>query len=89
MGIWGKEIKSILLFVLMISVIGGFTGLFWPLMFLLLIALLQDKSYKSVALKPGLVEGAAKNILPLLVYGKIFITMSTALKRMKDVAKRS
>ena len=42
-----------------------------------------------LALKPGLVEAAAKNTLAQLEYGKIFITMYIALKKMRSAVKKS
>ncbi len=60
MGIWGKEIKSILLFVLMISVIGGFTGLFWPLMFLLLVSIIARQVIQISRFEAWISRGGGK-----------------------------
>lgn len=40
MGIWQKEIRSVLLLFVMVSILGGLTGLFFPLAFLLTLVIL-------------------------------------------------
>ncbi len=60
MGIWGKEIRTILLFLLVISVVGGFTGLFWPLMFLLLIAIIARQVVQISRFEAWISRGGSK-----------------------------
>ena len=60
MGIWGKEIRTILLFLLVISVVGGFTGLFWPLMFLLLIAIIARQVVQISRFEAWISRGDSK-----------------------------
>ena len=60
MGIWEKEIKTILLFLLMISVIGGFTGLFWPLMFLLLVSIIARQVVQISRFEAWISRGGSK-----------------------------
>jgi two-component system phosphate regulon sensor histidine kinase PhoR len=60
MGIWEKEIKTILLFLLMITIIGSFTGLFWPLMFLLLMAIIARQVVQISRFETWISRGASK-----------------------------
>jgi len=60
MGIWQKEIKTILLFFLMISVVGSFTGLFWPLIFLLLIAIIARQVVQISRFEAWISRGDSK-----------------------------
>ena len=60
MGIWGKEIKTILLFLLMITIIGSFTQLFWPLMFLLLVAIIARQIVQISRFEAWVGRGANK-----------------------------
>ncbi len=60
MGIWGKEIRTILLFLLVISVVGGFTGLFWPLIFLLLIAIIARQVVQISRFEAWISRGGSK-----------------------------
>ena len=60
MGILGKEIRTILLFLLVISVVGGFTGLFWPLIFLLLIAIIARQVVQISRFEAWISRGGSK-----------------------------
>jgi two-component system, OmpR family, phosphate regulon sensor histidine kinase PhoR len=60
MGIWGKEIKTILLFLLMITIVGGFTGLFWPLIFLLLVAIIARQVVQISRFEAWISRGGSK-----------------------------
>ncbi|MEI6144876.1 MAG: phosphate regulon sensor histidine kinase PhoR [Methylococcales bacterium] len=60
MGIWGKEIRTILLFLLVISIVGGFTGLFWPLIFLLLIAIIARQVVQISRFEAWISRGDSK-----------------------------
>jgi len=60
MGIWEKEIKTILLFLLMITIIGSITGLFWPLMFLLLMAIIARQVVQISRFEAWISRGASK-----------------------------
>ncbi|RIZ66938.1 MAG: phosphate regulon sensor histidine kinase PhoR [Methylococcales bacterium] len=60
MGIWGKEIRTILLFLLVISIVGGFTGLFWPLIFLLLIAIIARQVVQISRFEAWISRGGSK-----------------------------
>jgi two-component system phosphate regulon sensor histidine kinase PhoR len=60
MGIWGKEIKTIVLFLLMITIVGGFTGLFWPLMFLLLVAIIARQVVQISRFEAWISRGGSK-----------------------------
>ena len=60
MGIWGKEIRTILLFLLVISIVGGFTGLFWPLIFLLLIAIIATQVVQISRFEAWISRGDSK-----------------------------
>ncbi|MGR9085491.1 MAG: phosphate regulon sensor histidine kinase PhoR [Gammaproteobacteria bacterium] len=46
MGVWRKEIVTFILLATAFSIIGGLTGLFFPLMFLLLLAILIRQIYQ-------------------------------------------
>ena len=60
MGIWIKEIKTILLFLLVITIIGGFTKLFWPLLFLLLIAIIARQVVQISRFEAWISRGGSK-----------------------------
>ena len=60
MGIWIKEIKTILLFLLVITIIGSFTKLFWPLLFLLLIAIIARQVVQISRFEAWISRGGSK-----------------------------
>ena len=60
MGMWIKEIKTILLFLLVITIIGSFTKLFWPLLFLLLIAIIARQVVQISRFEAWISRGGSK-----------------------------
>jgi two-component system phosphate regulon sensor histidine kinase PhoR len=57
---WIKEIKTILLFLLVITIIGSFTKLFWPLLFLLLIAIIARQVVQISRFEAWISRGGSK-----------------------------
>ncbi len=60
MGIWAKEIKTILLFLFTIVIVGSFTELFWPLMFLLLVAIIARQVVQISRFEAWINRGGSK-----------------------------
>lgn len=89
MGIWGKEIKTILLFLLMITIVGGFTGLFWPLMFLLLVAIIARQVVQISRFEAWISRGGSKTYPNSVGIWEDLYYHVYRIKKMKSAVKRS
>ena len=60
MGIWKKEINTVLLLLLTAAVVGGLTGLFLPLLFLLMLAIIMRQVVQIKRFEAWISSGCSK-----------------------------
>jgi two-component system phosphate regulon sensor histidine kinase PhoR len=60
MGIWKKEINTVLLLLLTAAVVGGLTGLFLPLLFLLMLAIIMRQVVQIKRFEAWISRGGSK-----------------------------